>query len=154
MSELPVLKHIGERRKCPAKGTTQECFDCPNKSCLKPLGLFHVETNRRKLKAEPDDKLATAGHGAIVGQTKMIELAANLMGLAQSNMRNDLVRIATQEFDYIVRRRREIQVDYDKFVNIMKFLELKEAALKNGEFDIDTISGQITFWNADLQPWL
>lgn len=92
-------------------------------------------------------------YGKIV-RAQNIELASTLMGLAVDNMRIDLVRIATEEFDYIVRRRREIAEDTLKNQGVLEFIKLKEAALRAGEFEIDTISGRLTFFNSELQPWL
>lgn len=83
-----------------------------------------------------------------------IELAANLMGLAHNNMRKDLIRIAVEEFDYIVRRRREIAVQTVNNQGILEFVRRKEAALNAGEYTIDTTSGKLHFFDPELQPWL
>lgn len=89
-----------------------------------------------------------------IEQKDYVELAANLMGLAHEHMRKDLIRIAAQEFDYIVRRRREIAVQTTTNQNILEFIKRKQAALEAGEFVVDTITGQLTFLDKELQPWL
>lgn len=83
-----------------------------------------------------------------------IDLAANLMGLARDNMRNDLIRIAVEEFDYIIRRRREIAVATMANQGTLEFIKRKEAALIAGEYTIDTTSGKLHFFDPELQPWL
>ena len=89
-----------------------------------------------------------------IEQKDYVELAASLMGVAQENMRRDLVRIAAQEFDYIVRRRREIAVQTVNNQNVLEFIKRKQAALQAGEFVVDTVTGQLTFLDSELQPWL
>jgi hypothetical protein len=107
----------------------------------------------------PDTSIRIAGEvldpkAMMTSKESMVEVAANLMGLARDNMRQDIIRIATQEFDYIIRRRREVMVELQKFQNVLLFLDRKQKALEQGEFEIDTTSGKITFHNVDLQPWL
>lgn len=96
----------------------------------------------------------SGAQGLQVNQKDYVELAASLMQVAQNNMRADLVRIAAQEFDYIIRRRREIAVETSKNQGILEFIKRKQAALERGEFVVDTISGRLTFLDEELQPWL
>lgn len=96
----------------------------------------------------------SGAHGLQVDQKDYVELAASLMQVAKNNMRADLVRIAAQEFDYIVRRRREIAVETNRNQNILEFIKRKQAALERGEFVVDTITGRLTFLDEELQPWL
>lgn len=106
-----------------------------------------IKESREILKPEPPV------YGEIIREQN-IELAATLMDLAKDNMRRDLVRIACEEFDYIVRRRREIAEDTLKNEGILEFIKRKQAALEAGEFEIDTVSGRLIFFNPELQPWL
>lgn len=109
-----------------------------------------------------DDKLVKADielNIAIPADTRItqadyVDLAANLMGLARDNMRKDLIRIAVEEFDYIVRRRREIAVLTLDNQGVLEFIKRKEAALVAGEYTIDTTSGKLHFLDPELQPWL
>jgi len=108
-----------------------------------------VHESREILKPEQ----AEPQYGIVVRE-RNIQLAATLMDIAKDNMRRDIVRIAVEEFDYIVRRRREIAEDTIKNEGVLEFIKKKEFALKAGEFEIDTISGKLIFFNKDLQPWL
>ena len=79
------------------------------------------------------------------------QLASKMLDVAEHNLNQDLARISGEEFEHVLRRTREIKVQIDYLRDAGRFYARKLAALEDGEFTIDTVSGRLTFTDEILQ---